>query len=208
MFLDNEFTKKYFGIVNKANNRCSGNNPRRIANKLIGYVERHHIQPKSLGGSDSYENLVWLTAEEHLEVHLLLVNMVEDKESQRKMHSSAIRMCNPQSRNQQRLFKKDDYSELREKCATLHSEYMKIKHAGVNNPFYNKKHTEESKKLISLGGKGMKRSDSTRDNLSKSKMGEKNPATRIVTCNHCSKTGKAGGMLKHHFDHCKLKKGA
>jgi hypothetical protein len=208
MFIDNEFTKKYFDIVSNANNRCPGNNSRRIANKLVGYVERHHIKPKSLGGPDDPENLVWLTAEEHLEVHLLLVNMVEDKESRRKMHSAAVRMCNPQSRNQQRLFKKDDYSELRKKCATLHSEYMKLKHAGSGNPFFNKKHTEESKKLISLGGKGLKRSDSTRKNLSKSKLGDKNPATRTVTCPHCNKTGKAGGMLKHHFNHCKLiKKG-
>jgi hypothetical protein len=31
-----------------------------------GYCETHHILPKSLGGADSPENLVKLTAREHL----------------------------------------------------------------------------------------------------------------------------------------------
>lgn len=208
MFINNEFTEKYFKIITTANQRCPGTNTRRIANKLVGYVERHHIIPKSLGGNNDCQNLVWLTAEEHLEVHLLLVKMVDEKESQRKMHSAAVRMCNPQSKNQQRLHNQNDFTELRKESALLHSEYMKVKHAGNKNPFHNKTHTEESKKLISLGGRGLKRSEQTRKNLSKSKMGEKNPATRIVTCPHCNKTGKAGGMLKHHFDHCKLIKGA
>ena len=208
MFIDNEFTKKYFEIVASANIRCPGTNSRRVAKKLIGYVEKHHIIPKSLGGNNDYQNLVWLTAEEHLQVHLLLVKMVDGKESRRKMHSAAVRMCNPQSRSQQRLFVHNNYTELRKEAALLHSEYMRIKHAGNKNPFHNKTHTEESKKLISLGGRGLKRSEQTRRNLSKSKMGERNPATRIVTCPHCNKTGKAGGMLKHHFDHCKLIKGA
>ena len=205
MFIDNEFTKKYFEIINSANNRCSGTNTRRIAKKLMGYVEKHHVIPKTLGGSNSPDNLVWLTAEEHLEVHLLLTNMLEHKDAQRKMYSAAVRMCNPQSKNQQRIFTNNDYHELRQKCAELHSEYMKLKHAGSSNPFYNKKHTEESKKLISLGGKGLKRSEQTKKNLANSKIGDKNPATRIVTCPHCSKTGKSGGMLKHHFNHCKMK---
>ena len=37
--------------------------------KLIGYVERHHIIPRSLGEK---ENIVELTAREHFIAHLLL----------------------------------------------------------------------------------------------------------------------------------------
>lgn len=36
------------------------------------YVERHHIVPRSMGGSNSKENLVRLTAREHYIVHWLL----------------------------------------------------------------------------------------------------------------------------------------
>lgn len=37
-----------------------------------GYTERHHILPRSLGGSDDPTNLITLTAEDHYFAHLLL----------------------------------------------------------------------------------------------------------------------------------------
>jgi len=40
-----------------------------------GYVERHHILPKALGGSDDSSNLVALTAREHFIAHLLLARI-------------------------------------------------------------------------------------------------------------------------------------
>lgn len=42
------------------------------------YVERHHITPKSLGGSDSDFNLVFLTLREHCVAHLLLCKFGDD----------------------------------------------------------------------------------------------------------------------------------
>jgi len=45
----------------------------RKQNLLIdGYIENHHIIPKSLGGSDEESNIVALTAREHYIAHLLL----------------------------------------------------------------------------------------------------------------------------------------
>lgn len=205
MYLDNESTKKYYEIVSNANLRCPGDASRRVAKIAAGYVERHHIIPKSLGGVDDVNNLVWLTANEHLAVHLLLVSMVKGTESLRKMHSAAIRMCNPQSKTQQRVFDQIEYDEIRKECSRLHSEYMKGRTSGSKNPFFNRKHTDESKKLISMGGKGLKRTAQTRENLSKAKLGDKNPAVLEVTCPHCGKIGRAGGMRRHHFDHCKTK---
>ncbi len=43
-----------------------------------GYVERHHIIPKCLGGSDEMDNLVALTPEEHFLCHILLVKIHPD----------------------------------------------------------------------------------------------------------------------------------
>lgn len=40
-----------------------------------GYYERHHIQPKCLGGNDSDENLIYLDARCHLLAHWLLVRI-------------------------------------------------------------------------------------------------------------------------------------
>lgn len=39
------------------------------------YYECHHILPKSLGGTDDPENLIYLTAEEHFLAHMLLAKM-------------------------------------------------------------------------------------------------------------------------------------
>jgi hypothetical protein len=39
---------------------------------LDGYTERHHIVPRCLGGNDTIDNIVLLTAREHFIVHKLL----------------------------------------------------------------------------------------------------------------------------------------
>ena len=43
------------------------------------YVEKHHIIPKSLGGSNDSSNLVKLTARQHYIAHLLLYKIYKDK---------------------------------------------------------------------------------------------------------------------------------
>lgn len=49
---------------------------RRAKNRIIdGYVEKHHVIPKCLGGIDERSNIVILTAEEHFVAHLLLMKM-------------------------------------------------------------------------------------------------------------------------------------
>lgn len=42
---------------------------------LVGYTERHHIVPRSLGGGNEPENLIRLTPEDHFFAHLLLAKM-------------------------------------------------------------------------------------------------------------------------------------
>lgn len=44
-------------------------------NSVIGYKEKHHIQPKSMGGSNLASNLVELTAREHFVAHRLLAKI-------------------------------------------------------------------------------------------------------------------------------------
>jgi len=40
-----------------------------------GYVEKHHIVPQCLGGTDDESNLVYLTLEEHFVAHQLLAKI-------------------------------------------------------------------------------------------------------------------------------------
>ncbi len=48
---------------------------RAVGRSRRGYMERHHIVPKCMGGSDCKENLVYLTAKEHFIAHKLLVRI-------------------------------------------------------------------------------------------------------------------------------------
>ena len=72
MFLNNKFTKWYYKIIENAKKE------KRQKYKGI-YYERHHIIPKSFGGSNEKQNLVLLTAREHYICHLLLCQMTEGK---------------------------------------------------------------------------------------------------------------------------------
>lgn len=42
---------------------------------VVGYVEKHHVLPRCMGGCDSVENIVVLTAEEHFVAHQLLLKI-------------------------------------------------------------------------------------------------------------------------------------
>jgi len=205
MFIQNQATEKYFNIVNFAQTRCLSSLKRKQVREIMGYAERHHIIPKSIGGTNDIDNLVWLTANEHLECHCLLVEMLEGQ-PRRKMLVALTRMMNKQSHNQQRNYELPTNSdEIRMLCAKAHSDYMKTKHAGKGNPFYGRKHSEESKRKISEGGKGIKKSEEAKKRMAMAKQGDSNPGRQIVICPYCNKTGRSGGMRKHHFSHCKQK---
>ena len=60
----------YDQIIDRAKNR----------KKPDCYCELHHIIPKSLGGSNDKENLVYLTAREHFIAHWLLKNIHKNKQ--------------------------------------------------------------------------------------------------------------------------------
>lgn len=79
----NKYTAWYRGIISRALSED------RIAGDV--YYEKHHIVPKSLGGSNRKENLVLLTAREHFLCHWLLTKMYEG-EARRKM-LYALKRC-------------------------------------------------------------------------------------------------------------------
>lgn len=61
--------KHYNSLINKSKARGIDKS------SIDGYFEAHHIVPRCMGGSDTSENLVLLTAKEHYIAHLLLHKM-------------------------------------------------------------------------------------------------------------------------------------
>lgn len=77
-----------------------------------GYVEKHHIIPKSLGGPNHKENLVDLSAREHFVCHLLLTKCTDGNNLHLMRHALGKFIQN--SPLQQRKFTSWEYSKIRE----------------------------------------------------------------------------------------------
>jgi hypothetical protein len=59
-----DYHRIYSQLIERARNR-----------QIDGYLERHHVVPKCIDGTDDSENLVDLTPEEHYVAHQLLVKI-------------------------------------------------------------------------------------------------------------------------------------
>lgn len=107
IYLQNKYTKIYYSIISRA-----------IDRECIGYTEKHHIVPKSIGGSNSKDNLVRLTAKEHYICHLLLTKMLLSENRSKMVY--ALWIMNAKNKTQDRVKMtgvlyakvKQEYSEL------------------------------------------------------------------------------------------------
>lgn len=80
MFLDNKYTKLYYGIINRAKER-------RFIKERFDTNQTHHIIPRCMGGKDDYNNLVVLTYKEHRLCHRLLIKMTSGEYKHKMMYA-------------------------------------------------------------------------------------------------------------------------
>ena len=100
--------------------------------QLTGYKEKHHIIPRCIGGLDTKDNLVELTAREHFVCHQLLCEIYTDN---KKLKYALWAMSNQNSSKQQRVYSISSrlYESLRKEIA----EFNRINSTG-------RKHKPES----------------------------------------------------------------
>jgi hypothetical protein len=174
----NKYNTWYNNITENAKNRI-----------LTGYVERHHIIPRSLGGSDDKENLVDLTAREHFICHWLLTKL-HTGESRAKM----IYALNGMKRNGQHTERYETkitsrvYENLKKEFSLVHSATMKGKTAwnkgrkedrpevlkNVKQAALKRKpQSTESRELQAQKTRGQKRTNEQRERMSNSMKGIK-----------------------------------
>lgn len=142
------------------------------------YVEKHHIIPQSMGGSNDVTNIVKLTAKEHFVAHHLLWKMYRNRE----MVHAFMLMCNIKRNGVKYSVSAKEYQLLKEDNRKFRSEFMtgrvgnntgkslsqewkdNISKALTGRPggnngstgFKGKHHTEENKKILSEKQKGNK----------------------------------------------------
>jgi len=161
MFLQNKYTIYYYNIIYKAQARNIFT--KKQAKEILGYSENHHIIPKCLGGTNSKENTIFLTAREHFICHLLLVNMVLGK-SKYKMAYALNRMLTFSTKHNRYI----PSSKLYELSRKYRNEAIANTHKGIPE-------SVESNLKRSLAQKGIPKgpmSSKTKQKLSLSKKGK------------------------------------
>jgi len=150
------------------------------------YYEKHHIKPKSLGGSDYKSNLVLLTGREHYITHFLLYKhykSINNKNGIIKMGYSFFRMCQITQNNDVR-YKSKNYEIAKNAVANSN----KLLNTGKLKP-----ESIEIARKMGLANKGKPAWNK----------GLPSPQRKIV-CPYCNKEGGAANMRRYHFNNCKF----
>lgn len=109
------------------------------------YFENHHILPRSLGGDDSDENLIPLSASDHFFAHLLLAKIYGGK-----MSTALFFMAGDNSRSAHGYRAKRWAYEFAKKAMAD----QKRKLVGELSPAYGRKRSDETKRKISKNRSG------------------------------------------------------
>ena len=174
----NKYHKWYDQLIDRARNRT-----------IEGYVERHHIVPRSLGGTNEKSNLVALTAREHLIAHMLLPRFVENKAP---MWNAVWMMMNTQGRKLTGRLYEQARIEYRGICKSRSIGIKKspetlakmsaAKKGRKKSPEHiakmsatrkGKKHSPETLAKMSAARKGIKKSPETLAKMSATRKGKK-----------------------------------
>ena len=170
----------YNTLINKAKNR-----------QLNGYSEKHHIIPKSMGGSNDKTNLVKLTAREHYIAHLLLTKFTQG-DCRKKMIRAFVCLRNWKNKNRKgdyrfnsRLYDKlrNEYAEIARENS-INKEFSLERRKNISKALTGKKLSPEHIEAIRKAKKNI--SQETKDKISKANKG------RIVSLEARRKLSESG----------------
>ena len=151
-----------------------------------GYVEKHHILPKCMGGTDDINNLIALPSRVHFIVHALLHKAYPENTS--LAHAYAMMGVNNKSQNRKcssRLYEMSKIARSNALKGKPRPEWVKAK---LRVPKKNKENYAKPK------------SAAHKENVSMALKGKKK---RTIECPHCSILGSVSNMKRWHFDNCK-----
>lgn len=135
---ESKYSRWYEALIYKAQTRI-----------IEGYVEKHHIVPRSFGGDDSKANLVKLTAREHYIAHALLWKMKFPGIYNSKMafaFNTFINKMTTEIRGVNHTYKIS--SRMYETFRKEYSRLLKEKYAREGGTWVGRKHSEETKRKI------------------------------------------------------------
>jgi len=173
IFIDNKYLQIYNNIIDRAKSR----------GKIDVYTEKHHILPRSIGGTNDLDNLVHLTGREHFVAHRLLVKITTGSD-QNKMIFALNSMMNRTNNTMNRYVPNSKvYEHLRILLSEAHKRMGRTDehkaaiskaHTGkIVSADTRRRQSEAVKAAGPAGGaiKGSTRKSSTREAISKARKG-------------------------------------
>lgn len=191
MYLQNKYTLWYNNIIERAKTR-------KLPSGI--YLEKHHVIPRSLGGTDVINNIVKLTAKEHFVCHLLLTKMTTGL-ARRSMAYAAWRMTHIDGRKRYvpsskiYEFMRKNLSESYKGVKKTSTWWKDKKHSiksrqkqsevksGSNNPMWGRNHKVDSIRRIK-----------------EKQMGVSKP--KFICPNCLKEVGGKSNFLRWHGDNC------
>jgi hypothetical protein len=150
--IQNKYKQWHDNIIARGKNRI-----------LTGYKEKHYIIPKSLGGNNSKDNLVELTAREHFIVHMLLCKFTIGQ-AKMKMSYGFHAMCSFKNARRYNKVNSRLVEKIRSNFKFTKEHREKISKAQIGN----------KRAVGNTNNLGRKFSKETKLRMSKSKKGNKN----------------------------------
>lgn len=200
--IDNKYTRHYWKLINTRKNRI-----------ITGYTEKHHIIPRSLGGTNLKDNLVSLTPREHFIAHLLLSKMFDGDEKYKMYY--AFNMILVKSKDNQRYRPTSRFYEQARKLVGITSSKNNKGRMPWNKGIPRTQEVKDAVSNANTGkepwNRGIPRPDYVKEAVRNARLG-KPPGNKGVkeidiVCEHCSKSiaGK-GNFIRWHGDNCKSRK--
>jgi hypothetical protein len=171
----NKYTRWYNQITKRARDRI-----------VEDYTERHHVQPRSLGGSDDKDNIVELTAREHFLCHWLLTKMTTGEDRAKMIYAlNGMKRSNKFAQRYETKITARVYENLKKEFSAVHSATMKGREPWNRGVPITEEQREKNRKAAtgkkfspetiakrSAKIKGQKRSEETKLRMSKAARGK------------------------------------
>ena len=221
IFINNKYTRVYYDIVNRAKLRVLS---------VDTYTEKHHIIPRSIGGNNSKENIVTLTAREHFICHWLLPKMTDGKARRSMSHALRMMLAVSPGRQEGRYIPKAKKYELIKKLANQAAKGRpcsdetreKIRQGNLKRSppsletraklsaaaHRRKGFTPEGLVRVVESNKNRAWTEEMKAKLRAHNLGKTNhsqkgiPQSRL-RCPHCGLEGGTSAMKHWHFDRCR-----